>query len=145
MWRIRLCTQLVYVHVCVCVCGWVRGGRLVWCCYVYPIPVYLTRYLTSSFFFILIPFLACTQGSRIHSHSFFFSFPRFLFAVHKLLLSPFCAAATFFSKWLSFSFKLVWADVPCNKISTCRVKWHDIQHDCNGLKLREMCCHSLLL
>lgn len=133
-------TVFVFVWMCRCRCwGW---GAFVLCCCVYPIPVYLTRYLTSSFF-ILIPFLARTQGSRIHSHSFFL-FPFSLYsAVHKLLFSLFCAAGTFLSKWLSFSFKLVWADLPCNKISTCWTEWHAIQHDCNSLKLSRMCCHCL--
>lgn len=121
------------------------GVAFVQGCCVYPIPVYLTRYLTSSLFFIFFFYLdsiSCQHSGEQNSFTLVFPFSLYS-AVHKLLLSHFCAAGTFLSKWLSFSFKLVWADLPCNKISTCWTEWHAIQHDCNSLKLSGMCCHCL--
>lgn len=129
--------------VCVCVCKGVGGGgAFVRCCCVYPIPVYLTRYLTSSFFYL--DSISCQHSGEQNSFALVFPFSLYS-AVHKLLLSHFCGAGTFFSEWLSFSFKLVWADLPCNKISTCRTEWHAIQHECNSLKLSGMCCHCLVV
>lgn len=93
------------------------------------------------FFLSWFHFLPELRGVKfIHTH---FSFFPFLFT----LLCTNCYSAfsvqpgTFLSKWLSFSFKLAWADLPCNKISTCWTEWHAIQHDCNSLKSSRMCCH----
>ncbi len=87
-------------------------------------------------------FLPALRGAEFIRTRFFFPFSLYS-AVHKLLLSHFCAAGTFFSRWLSFSFKLVWAYLPCNKISTCWTEWRAIQHDCNSLKLSGLSCHCL--
>lgn len=138
-WDVRVCVCVcVYLCLCVGVCvgrvAFVRRGC------VYPIPVYLTRYLTSSFFYL--DSISCQHSGEQNSFALVFPFSLYS-AVHKLLLSHFCAAGAFLSEWLSFSFKLVWADLPCNKISTCRTERHAIQHDCNSLKLSGMCCHCL--
>lgn len=134
----------VRVFVWVCVCVWTEGGgggAFVRFCCVYPIPVYLTRYLTSSFFLSWFHFLPALRGAEFIRTRFFL----FLFT----LLCTNCYSAisvrqeTLLSEWLSFSFKLVWVDLPCNGISTCWTEWHAIQHDCSSLKLSGMCCHCL--
>lgn len=119
----------------VCVCVRARWG--VPLCCVYPIPVYLTRYLTSSFkkkksWFHFLPALGGEEFIRARFFLFFFT-P----LCNKLLLSHFYAAGTFVSKWLSFRFLLVWAD-PCAKS-----QHSGIQYDCMSLKMSVICCHFL--
>lgn len=91
------------VFVWVCVCVWTGGGLCAVLLRVSNSSVFneISHFLL---FFILIPFLASTQGSRIHSHSFF---PFSLYsAVHKLLLSHFCVAENALERVIVIQFQI---------------------------------------
>lgn len=80
-------TVFVFVRMCRCRCWGV--GSLCAALLCVSNPSVFNEISHFLLFFILIPFLARTQGSRIHSHSFFL-FPFSLYsAVLNLLLSPF--------------------------------------------------------
>ena len=140
----------VRVFVWVCVCARVDGGGAGGC-----LCAVLLRVSNSSvfneishflLFFFYLDSISCQHSGEQNSFALvFFFFFLFLFT----LLCTNCYSAisvrqeTLLSEWLSFSFKLVWADLPCNGISTCWTEWHAIQRDCSSLKLSGMCCHCL--
>lgn len=122
----------MWLCLCSCVWGW---GAFALCVSNPSVFNEISHFLL---FFILIPFLARTQGSRIHSHSFFLFPPFSLLRLSQIVTQPFRCG-----KRLSFSFKLAWPDLPCSEISACWTGWHAIQHQCNGLKLSRLPCQCL--
>lgn len=96
-------------------------------------------------YFFYLDSISCLHTGEKNSFTLAFSSP-------SLLVTPLCTncysalsvkKGMFFSKWLSFAFKLVWADLPCYKISTCQTVGHAIENDCNNLSLSRMGCHCL--